>query len=340
MNNPLISIIVPIYNVEKYLGECLESLVNQDLREGEFEVIMVDDGSKDGSKDIASRYANRYSNFRLFTKENGGVSSARNLALNESKGDYIMFVDADDWITPNSLKKLLEFTIEQELDICFYNWVDECNGKTSNVLKATNLINAVTGKEYLETQVFYGSICIMLFKSELIKGNNICFIPIISGEDTAFAINAFEFSKKLYHYDVEAIYHYRRERKGSVTSTYSSEHYIRILNSRLNLLKWLNDRYPFNTKVKDYAYFVNRKYNGILMGAMCEMLPKAFPSDCVKEHKKFAGYPFVFYRHNIERGVRRIVFSLLQLTIQHYHINQFVYKIVMLFRKHLKSQVK
>lgn len=104
MNNPKITVIVPVYNAEKYVCETLDSLKSQTMED--FEVLMIDDGSPDGSPAILDEYAQRDGRFRAIHKENGGVSSARNLGLREAKGDWIIFVDADDQLPPRALEAL------------------------------------------------------------------------------------------------------------------------------------------------------------------------------------------------------------------------------------------
>ena len=115
MNNELISIIVPIYNTEKYLRQCLDSIINQTYTN--FEVLLVNDGSPDGSAAICQEYVKNDSRFRYFEKENGGVSSARNLGLERSGGAYITFIDSDDWVEPNHLEALLKGIKENNADI-------------------------------------------------------------------------------------------------------------------------------------------------------------------------------------------------------------------------------
>lgn len=109
--NPLISVIVPVYNAERYLADCLESLIRQTHRE--LEILVIDDGSTDGSAALCERFAGQDGRIRLLRKENGGVSSARNLGLDEAQGEYVAFVDADDWILPEMLEtQLIQLTRE------------------------------------------------------------------------------------------------------------------------------------------------------------------------------------------------------------------------------------
>ncbi len=102
MINPLVSIIVPVYNVEKYLAECLDSLVNQTY--SNIKIICIDDGSTDNSPKILDQYKKRYSKIKTITTENRGQAAARNLGLKEASGDFIMFVDSDDWIAVDAIE--------------------------------------------------------------------------------------------------------------------------------------------------------------------------------------------------------------------------------------------
>ena len=110
-----VSVIVPVYNVEKYLAKCLDTLVNQTLKE--IEIIVVNDGSPDNSKAIINKYAKKYKNIKPYDKENGGLSDARNFGIKKATGKYIAFIDSDDYIDKNMLKKMYEKAINEELDI-------------------------------------------------------------------------------------------------------------------------------------------------------------------------------------------------------------------------------
>ena len=117
-----VSVIVPIYNVEQFLRTALDSLVNQTISIDEMEVLMVDYGSPDNSITIMQEYANRYPNFKILRKENGGLSSARNYGIRHAKGKYLMYLDADDWYSPETVKSVTEFFDEHydEIDLVTY----------------------------------------------------------------------------------------------------------------------------------------------------------------------------------------------------------------------------
>lgn len=120
----LISVIIPVYNAEKYLEQCLNSIKNQTYKN--FEVIIVNDGSKDNTDSICKKFAQSDSRFRYFSKENGGVSSARNFGLDNANGHYITFIDGDDWVEHNHLEILIKSITENNSDIaiCSYKEFD------------------------------------------------------------------------------------------------------------------------------------------------------------------------------------------------------------------------
>ncbi|MBO5349929.1 MAG: glycosyltransferase family 2 protein [Clostridia bacterium] len=124
-----VSVIVPIYNVEKYLKKCLDSLVGQTLKD--IEILAINDGSPDNSQKIVDEYVKKYDNIKSYIKENGGQSDARNFGLEKAKGDYIVFVDADDWIDKNFLKVMYENakTHNSDIVICDFEEIYE-NGVT------------------------------------------------------------------------------------------------------------------------------------------------------------------------------------------------------------------
>lgn len=155
----LISIVIPIYNAEKYLEECLNSIKNQTYKN--FEVIMVNDGSKDNSETICKSFLKSDSRFRYFTKENGGVSSARNLGLDNVEGDYITFIDSDDWVDENHLEILIDGIIKNNCEVAISSYMRFIN------TRETYLINIYSNQEkYL---LNYGKMNREKFLTELPK---------------------------------------------------------------------------------------------------------------------------------------------------------------------------
>lgn len=124
-----LSFIVPVYNVEDYLSECVDSLLNQDVPSELYEIILYDDGSTDGSLRIAQKYGAGYANIRVFTHPNSGAAETRNEAIEKAVGKYIWFVDSDDFIAPGLLSRLYEKTREGHLDMLIFNNVAFEDGK-------------------------------------------------------------------------------------------------------------------------------------------------------------------------------------------------------------------
>ena len=140
MNRPKISVIVPVYNAEKYLYNCINSILTQTFTD--FELLLINDGSKDKSGEICEEYVAKDSRIRVFHKENGGVSSARNLGLREALGEYVVFIDADDeFLDENSIQIL--YQPEFDMSICGYiNYnVDGIEIFNSGIVKKTVLLN-------------------------------------------------------------------------------------------------------------------------------------------------------------------------------------------------------
>lgn len=135
---PVITVIIPVYNVEHYLERCLNSLLAQTFRD--FEAILIDDGSSDGSGDICDAYLKRDGRFRVFHVDNGGVSRARNIALREAHGMWVTFVDSDDWIEQDMLERLYDIAISGDYDIVMSNFIFDRQGCTTVTRSAPDLI--------------------------------------------------------------------------------------------------------------------------------------------------------------------------------------------------------
>lgn len=133
IKNKLISIIVPIYNVENYLQECLESILKQTYKN--FEVLLVDDGSTDNSANICKLYVEKDKRFKYFFKENGGLSSARNFGISNSKGEFLSFVDSDDIISNDFLETLYNNMINNEVKLSIVGYCNYYNNGTTKNIK-------------------------------------------------------------------------------------------------------------------------------------------------------------------------------------------------------------
>lgn len=172
MEMPLISVIVPVYKVEKYLNQCVESIVNQTYRN--LEIILVDDGSPDNCPAMCDAWAAKDSRIKVIHKENGGLSDARNAGLDIAAGAYIAFVDSDDWIAPDFLELLYEALKAKNADIaeCGVAYVDEGGNVLRN--RATANLSEMDKIEALRRLVLedgiYQTVWNKLYRREVIDG--------------------------------------------------------------------------------------------------------------------------------------------------------------------------
>lgn len=218
-NIPAISIIIPIYNVEKYLSRCLSSIEKQTFRN--FEVIMVDDGSTDSSPKIAKDFAKRDGRFRFFSQENLGASKTRNFAMKKAVGEYIAFVDSDDYISYRFLAVLYSAIRKSDADIamCGFNIHYEQNGRNKPVksLKAGEYTREEALDYLLKDNEIRFFIWNKLWKADLIKKNNIEFRDMYY-EDILFCTTAFNLIDKLVTVDSKSYYYSRRTKTVLETS--------------------------------------------------------------------------------------------------------------------------
>ena len=196
MNHPKLSIITPLYNCEKYISQCLDSIFKQDIDESDFEVIVVDDGSSDNSPAIVMQHTISHANIILLSQENQGVACARNNGINKAKGEYVMFIDADDMLVSGSLKTLLQIAVGNKADIvkAAHKEVPEdavCENYTS--CDDEKYIHVMTGEEAIVnvTRMKEGYCWGYLISRQLITEYKLFFPPKVAFmEDWAFITHA------------------------------------------------------------------------------------------------------------------------------------------------------
>ena len=202
-----VSIIIPVFNGEKFIERCLDSIVLS-KKNLEYEVLVIDDGSTDSSFSIAKKYADKYDTVFAYTKENGGVSSARNFGLQKAKGTHVTFVDVDDYVT-NDYFQVLNQYIDDFVCFNYYN----------NNKKESYSIDDL--QNYFEN-LSLNSVCNKIYSLDIIKSNNIAFNERISmGEDFLFNLNIIQHVPIVYH-DVP-IYYYTAN-PNSATHNISGKH--------------------------------------------------------------------------------------------------------------------
>ena len=219
--DPIISIIVPIYNVGKYLPKCIESILNQTFKN--FELILVNDGSTDNSGVVCDDYAKKDTRIKIIHKSNGGVSSARNAGLYVAKGEYIGFVDPDDYIDKNMYEKLYRLCIDNNSDIAICRFNREINGKIQNKESTEEIIelnNMEAMNELFKGNLYRFSLCNKLFSKKCF--NDVLFPEGRMHEDLSTTYKLFANSKKAVYIDYYGYIYVKRE-NSILTSTYNEK---------------------------------------------------------------------------------------------------------------------
>lgn len=214
MNTPAISIIVPVYNMEQYLRECLDSIKAQTFTE--WECILVDDGSSDSSPAICDEYAAADSRFKVIHQKNGGLSNARNTALRTATGEYIGFVDADDWIEPGMYDLLYKMVKDEDADIAQVGYRTEYHGRhsTKHLTGKAKVIDGKTAMKEIGFDRLPNYVWNKLHRRSIIT----CDFPDGRNFEDIFVYGQWLKNVKKMVLDPTPMYHYRM-RKGSIIHT-------------------------------------------------------------------------------------------------------------------------
>lgn len=208
IDRPKVSIIVPVYNTEKYLARCLDALVNQTL--DNIEIIAVNDGSTDKSPDILKEYAEKYACIRVLDKKNGGQATARNLGIRESRGEYIGFADSDDYVDTTMFEKMYSLAKEKECDMveCYFHYLMETDGEPKTLQPRGRVREYKNQQDMLiDPQVSPWN---KLYRREILMQPGIYFPEGLIYEDTAFYIKTIPYVKKAAYLDEQLVYYFLR----------------------------------------------------------------------------------------------------------------------------------
>lgn len=221
---PLVSVIVPIYNVERYLSKCIDSIIKQDYEK--IEIILVCDGSPDSSLSICEKYKKIDKRIVVIDKKNGGVSSARNYGLRDSSGKYVIFVDADDWLESNFISYMVSLIENESCDFGLSLNSIKSEKVRLNQQEEVKVISPVEATALLiSTRVDVGC-WNKIYKRELLIENNIFFDEKqYYGEGLLFITTVAQLAKKTFVTNKE-LYHYRQDNLSSATKKYNFDKYI------------------------------------------------------------------------------------------------------------------
>lgn len=243
-----LSIIIPIYNTGKYLHKCIKSILSQNMTS--FELILIDDGSSDDSGAICDEYAKSDKRIKVIHKKNEGVSIARNTGIEIARGEYIGFVDSDDWIEPDMYDRLYNLAVTKKADIVMCDAVTKYDDKSDEADTITQLSDDILLKKWdiyprLLCELA-GSACRCIYKREILVDNKVIFPPNIPfSEDRIFNIFAMGYAKKIYY--TKTSFYNRYIRMGSAVNKYYNDMIELILITRASIMKaidkvWEGDR--------------------------------------------------------------------------------------------------
>lgn len=293
-----LSIIIPAYNTEEYIGQCIESVLN--IKEIENEIIIINDGSTDKTFEIVKKYESKNSNIKLINQNNQGASAARNRGIKESTGDYIYFLDSDDWIETGSFEKIVkgienDYNNNEEIDVLVgkeKGFSEFTKIETLDERIPKELVGKIiSGKEFMEKSIkgkFWNvRLPIYLYKSSLLIENNIIFpIGRKSNEDEVFSINIFYHTKRLKI--VDEIFGNYRARNGSIMSVLNVRHVEDIFENAKELIETYKNEQDLNTKNMIF-YMIKRYYKSSMKKAIqCNKkdifnnIYEQFKLDCVQ----------------------------------------------------------
>ena len=268
MDNPLVSIIVPIYNAEKYLGRCLDSIINQTYQN--IEIILVDDGSQDSSGQICDKYITKDSRIIVIHKENGGVASARQTGLDTAKGVFVIHVDPDDWIEVNMIQEMVNKALRDNVDIVMCDFLREYKiGPSLFIQKPTSIKRDDLLRDLLYDRI-WGSCCNKLIKKSVFEKYNVSFVPDMSLWEDLYVVTLLIYYGATVSYISAPLYHYdcfsnsdSITRAPKISHIYSVKTYIDYFEKLLHDSSFLDGFVMRKIRLKALCFRMGKEYKSV-----------------------------------------------------------------------------
>lgn len=300
-----LSIIIPVYNVELYIERCLRSCLEQDLLSEDYEIIVVNDGTKDNSISIVKRLQKEYNNIKLIEQTNKGLSAARNTGLRNALGEYIWFVDSDDFIKRNCLSDLLSVAYNNSLDVlCFNLQLYFENGKIIPYTIKYKTLSLCSGEEFITKIDLPPAAWIALYRRSFLLNQNIFFYEGIIHEDMEFTPRAYHSAKRILFIDTPFYFYYQRN--GSIMKSNSCKRAKDLLTVCDSLFSYANKSAQNNKK----AYF---KLINIVNFAFSQALKNYNESDglSLKNYRNKSYYPLYINKYmTFKEFIKAIVINV------------------------------
>ena len=230
-----LSIIIPVYNAAQFLSICLDSLLVQDINFTNYEILIINDGSTDNSLLIANSYRDKHTHIKVYTKENGGVGSARNKGLSLSKGTYVYFIDPDDYLAKDVLKTIIEQAEKNELDILTFisqSTTDSSLYHSAPDKAGLELSTILNGEDYIANHNYKNEVWWYVIKREFIEETKIKFIEDRWMEDAILTAKLLLKAHAMAHIPLDAHRHLIVE--GSAMTNKEPSHYLRVIDDNRN----------------------------------------------------------------------------------------------------------
>lgn len=292
-----LTIITPVFNCAPYLRKGFEHLLPLYSSNIEFEVIYVNDGSTDNSLVILEELSNKNKNIKIITQENQGSSGARNTAIEIAKGDFIQFLDADDYLDINKLMSLLVEAKQTNLDVLGYrlDYINEFDEQIGiRPIQTVSQNKVISGEDALIQGYQPSSICVFLFRTEFLNKNNLRITPKITHMDVEFTLRVMLKANKVFFVD-EIIYHYL-QREGSITNPVSIEKLEQLLFDEVKIAKMMRDNID-SAMPKQVVNVVQKNYNSVVWNLLWRFVVKrkevslAFKLKCIDQLTADKLYP-------------------------------------------------
>lgn len=330
----LVSIVIPVYNAEQYLDRCIQSVINQTYKY--IEVILINDGSRDNSQLICEKYVKRDNRVQLINIQNRGPSAARNIGINISKGQFIQFIDSDDYLESNMIKVLVEeIKNNAQWVICGYRSIHDNNYIIDRKPSIGYFDNIAFKNEFavLYEKLFFQYLWNKIYLSDIIKSNNISFNEEVKrGEDIIFNIEYLNYVNNITVID-KILYNYVRLNEQSLTRSYNKELFNdqkrifkKILNSK-NIVNKQNKNLIMMIYTQKIIYCISNIFmskNNLCIKEKREIIKEILADNQVKEN-------LLFIRKINEQGLICfcIKFKLTNIIVFYYHIKQKIKKLIM-----------
>lgn len=306
---PKISVIVPVHNIELYLNKCVTSIINQTY--SNLEIILVNDGSTDSCPEICNYFASMDKRVRIFHKKNEGQSSARNLGISYASGDYISFVDGDDWIQNTMYEVLLKFALEKHADVvsCNFNKVTSEHTIENGISTGNqNMIKLSEFSKYLSVSPFATYVVWnKIYKKEVISETR--FKSGMVYEEVHFINEIIKKNVCVVHLELP-FYNYLVNRPGNTKSNFNPETKLKVITDFNEMINWL-EKYSCEEEVLEYKFYVLGFYIELYLEACENRASKKTKNIIVSEF--YNNYFFnrnIYSKLNMSLAKRYFIFAL------------------------------